>query len=78
MNHLLKVTLFVVLCMCLLQGCASLTFESKDGTKVTYTRFLTTATKIEARVADAELNMNNQKIDTATLEALLNLLGMIK
>jgi uncharacterized protein YceK len=62
----------------ILSGCASLTFESKDGTKVTYTRFLTTATKIEAKVADAELNMNNQKIDTATLQALLSLLGGLK
>jgi hypothetical protein len=62
----------------ILAGCASLTFESKDGTKVTYTRFLTTATKIEAQVGDAALKMDNQKINTDQLQALLNLLGMMK
>lgn len=73
--------LFIVILLLsavLLSGCASLTFESKDGTKISYTRFLTTATVIEASVGDASLKMNNQKIDTAQLQALLNLLSMTK
>ena len=74
----MKKILAIILVALFLSGCASLTFESKDGTKVTYHRFLTTATKIEAQVGDAELRMNNQKIDTATLQALLNLLGTVK
>jgi len=72
-----KIVLIVALAL-LLSGCASLTFESKDGTKVRYTRFLTTATKIEASVGEAELKMGAQKIDTTTLNALLNLLGGMK
>ena len=61
----------------ILSGCASLTYE-KDGAKITYTRFLTSASSVEAQVGDAALKMDNQKINTDQLQALLNLLGMMK
>jgi len=61
-----------------LTGCASLSYENKDGTKVKYTRFFATNDSIKAEVENAKVEINGQKIDTATLQALLNLVGTAK
>lgn len=60
----------------LLSGCASLTYETKDGTKVTYTRLFTTADSLKAKVGDAKVDIGMQRIDTETLNAILGLLGI--
>lgn len=61
-----------------LSGCASLKYETADGTKVTYTRLFTTSDSIEASVGNASMKAGGQKIDLSTLQALLALLGSAK
>jgi uncharacterized protein YceK len=73
----MKVAIVLLVCVALC-GCASLSYETKDGTKVSYTRFWTTADSIEGNVANANIKVNNTKIDAATLQSLLNLLGAAK
>lgn len=58
-----------------LSACASLTYETKDGTKVTYKRLFTTADTLKARVGDANVEIGGQRIDAQTLNALLGLLN---
>ncbi len=70
--------LIVLMCAAMLAGCASLNYETKDGTKVSYTRFWTTADSIEGNVGDAKIKVNNTKIDAATLQSLLSLMGVVK
>lgn len=68
-------TLIVLISLLCLAGCASVTYETADGTKVSYSRFLTSADSIKANVGAASVEANGQKIDAATLEALLTLMG---
>ena len=70
--------LLVIVCVAMLAGCASLSYETKDGTKVTYTRFWTTADSIEGNVGEAKIKVNNTKIDPVTLQSLLNLMGAVR
>jgi ABC-type glycerol-3-phosphate transport system substrate-binding protein len=58
-----------------LAGCASLSYKTADGTEVSYFRFWTTADKIEGQVKDAKITVNNTKIDAASLQQLINLMG---
>lgn len=44
-------------------------------TEVTYNRLFTTADKLHAAVGDANVDVSGQKIDAATLNALLTLLN---
>lgn len=69
--------IIVVIAMCQ-QGCASLNYETKDGTKVSYFRLFTTADKIEGTVGAANIKVNNQKIDLDALQSVLSLMGVVK
>lgn len=57
-------------------ACSSLRYETADGTKVTYTRVLTTADHIKGQVGQAKIEANGQKIDNETLNTILRLLGV--
>jgi len=70
--------LLVIICVAMLAGCASLSYETKDGTKVSYTRLFTTADKIEGNVGAANIKVNNQKIDLEALQSVLSLMGAAK
>jgi hypothetical protein len=70
------ITLFCIVLM--LGGCASLNYETKDGTKVSYFRLFTTADKIEGTVGEANIKVNNQKIDLDALQSVLSLMGVVK
>jgi hypothetical protein len=72
------IVLIVLLCAAMLAGCASLNYETKDGTKVSYFRLFTTADKIEGTVGAASIKVNNQKIDLEALQSVLNLMGVVK
>jgi hypothetical protein len=65
--------LIVVLCLVILSGCASVSYESPDGTKVNYTRFLTSADNIKAKVGDSSVEANGVKLDWATIQYLMGL-----
>lgn len=62
----------------MIQGCARLNYETKDGTKVTYTRLLTTSDSIKGDVGDAKVQVSKQQIDTTTLQAIIQLLGAVR
>jgi uncharacterized protein YceK len=63
----------------LLSGCASLTYQAPDGTKVTYTRVMTGSDTIKGTIKGASIESQGQKaIDPATLEAIINVLGAVK
>ncbi|MEN6375535.1 MAG: hypothetical protein ABFD75_12275 [Smithella sp.] len=74
--------IFVLLMALALTGCASLSYEAKEGTKetkVSYSRLFTTSDKISGELpGGAKIESNNQKIDAATIEAILKLLGTIQ
>jgi ABC-type glycerol-3-phosphate transport system substrate-binding protein len=59
--------------MALIGGCASVSYESPDGTKVSYTRFLTNADNIKAKVGDSSVEANGVKLDWATIQYLMGL-----
>lgn len=69
--------LAIGLVVLVLGGCASVSYETKDGTKVSYTRFLTSMDSIEASANKdgASVKANNVR---AELEALLKILGGTK
>jgi uncharacterized protein YceK len=68
-------SIIIGIAILLLTGCASLSYETKDGTKVTYTRLFATNDILKAEVGNAKVEINGQKIDTATLQAIINLIG---
>jgi hypothetical protein len=68
-------TLVIAVCILALAGCASLKYETKEGTKVTYNRLFTTADTLKAKVGDANVEIGGQKINADTINALLGLLG---
>jgi len=70
----LFVAAIISLCLC---SCASVIYES-NGTKITYSRFFAGADSINVKVGEARAEINGQKIDTATLNSILNLLGVVK
>lgn len=74
----MKATIILLLHIVMLSGCASLKYETADGTKVTYYRLFTTSDSIEAQVGNAKMKAGGQKIDLSTLQALLNLLAGVK
>lgn len=74
-----RAAIVVIMCITLLTGCASLTYRSPDGTKVTYTRVLTGSDTIKGKLPGASIESQGQKaIDPATLEAIINVLGAVK
>jgi hypothetical protein len=64
--------------MAALFGCARLQYVTQDGTKVTYTRLLTSADSVKGAVPGASVEFANQRTDAETLRALLNLLAGVK
>jgi uncharacterized protein YceK len=73
----MKVLIVLLVCVALC-GCASLSYETKDGTKVSYFRLFTTADKVKGNVGTATIEVNNQKIDLEALQSVLNLMGIMK
>jgi hypothetical protein len=66
--------LFITLSILMTFGCASLSYTAPDGTKVTYTRFFTTADNIKGTLNPASIEANGQKIDTQLLQQMLGVL----
>ncbi|MFA7175915.1 MAG: hypothetical protein WC114_01595 [Smithellaceae bacterium] len=65
----------IAIALCV-SGCASLVYESPDGTRVTYNRFMTGADAIKGQVPGATIESTGQKaIDPAALEALVRILS---
>lgn len=62
----------------MMQGCASLSYETQDGTRVTYSRFLTSSDSIKGNVGTAKVEFQNQQINLEAVTALLNLLAGVK
>lgn len=57
------ILLIAVCCLVLLNGCASLSYKTANGTEVTYTRFLTSMDSIEAKVGEAYVKANKIEVD---------------
>jgi hypothetical protein len=67
---------FIALALVILSGCASLTYEAADGSRVTYTRFLTGSDSIKGKLPGASIESKGQKaIDPETLQSILQLFG---
>lgn len=79
-NYVQKIimVIFVGLMLNAATACSVLRYETQEGTKVTYTRLFTTADKIKAEVGAAKVEVNKQKIDTKTIEAVLKALGLME
>ena len=74
MRHLLIVIALFLVC-----GCARLTYQAPDGTKVTYSRFLTGSDVIKGKVGNASIEAQGQQtIDAESLKTIINILGMVK
>ena len=70
---------FIALALVMLTGCASLTYEAADGSKVTYTRFMTGSDSIKGKLPGASIESKGQKaIDPETLQSVLQVLGAAK
>lgn len=74
----MKKLIFALLLMLVLAGCATMTYKTPDGTEVTYSRLLTTSDTIKGTVGGATIETTGTKIDTATLQAILQLMGTVK
>jgi hypothetical protein len=62
-----------------LAGCASLTYEAADGSKVTYSRFLTGSDSIKGNLPGASIESTGQQaIDPAVLEAVIKIMSTAK
>lgn len=69
----------VLVALCMLSGCASLTYESPDGTKVTYTRVLTGCDTIKGQAGSARIEAQGQQtIDPEVLQAVIKIMGVVK
>lgn len=55
-------------------GCASVTYKTSDGTEVSYTRFLSSADSIEAKLGTTYVKANKVGIDAETLQYVLGIL----
>lgn len=73
-----KLAIVLTICMAL-TGCATLTYESPDGTKVSYTRFCTGSDSIKGQAGTATIEAQGQKqLDPAVIELLLQAAKMVK
>lgn len=70
----MKYTIVFITTLMLLSGCVNVKFVSKDGTTVSYTRFLTNVDRIEGNVGDSKVSVGGS---TVNVEALTNLLQAI-
>lgn len=62
------VLLIVLFVMC---SCVNVKFVSKDGTQVTYTRFLTNVDRIEGTVGDNKVTVGGSTVNVEALTELL-------
>jgi len=64
--------LVIMFCIFLLYGCAHVTYVSPDGTRVTYTRVLTSSDEIKGSVPGAAVSVTGQKgVDAELLKAIV-------
>lgn len=71
--------LCVLVVLCMLSGCACLTYEDKAGTKITYTRFMTGADTIKGQAGSARIEAQGQKqLDPEVLQAAIKIMGVVK
>jgi hypothetical protein len=71
-------TVLIVIAMCI-SGCASLAYESADGARVTYRRFLTGSDSIKGALPGASIESTGQQaIDPAVMAALVQILSAAK
>jgi uncharacterized protein YcfL len=73
----MKKILLVVLLTFTLVGCASLTYQTPEGTKVTYRRLLTGADMIKGQVGNATVEAKGQQqtLDADKINTLIKILG---
>jgi len=76
MKQYLFVLMFIILSIC--YSCASVQYEKADGTKISYTRFLTTNDSLDVEVGDSKAKVNGQKIDAEALAKFINMIGAVK
>lgn len=77
--YMVKKSAVAVILAFSLFGCACLTYETPDGTRVTYKRFMTGADTIKGQVGSAKIETQGQKtLDPALLEILVKALGAAK
>lgn len=71
-------TIAILACLSL-TGCASLTYQAPDGTKVTYTRLLTGSDTIKGQAGSAKIEAQGQKaVDPEVLQAVIKIMGAVK
>ncbi len=75
----MKKIVFLLILIIMFFGCARLTYQAPDGTKVTYSRLFTSSDIIKGKVGDASIEARGQHvIDPAALQAILSILGNVK
>jgi hypothetical protein len=67
----------VILIGLFLVGCTSVEYLKPDGTKITYSRFITSVGSIEAKQGDASIKVVDSKPDAATIASVLSWLGTV-
>lgn len=71
--------IIAILLALILSGCACLTYQTPDGTKVTYTRLFTGSDAIKGTVGSATIESQGQKnLDPAALQLLLDVFKSVK
>ena len=71
----MKHRMIIAALLLVLAGCSTMSYETKDGTKVTYTRLFTGA-DIKATVGTDTIDSRAPGIDPAALQAILG--GLLK
>jgi len=67
----MKSLLIILALAVMLGGCVNVKFVSKDGTTVTYTRFLTNVDRIEGNVGDSAVSVGGSTVNVEALTKLL-------
>jgi hypothetical protein len=69
----------VLVALCMITGCASLTYQAPDGTIITYTRFMTGADTIKGQAGAARIEAQGQNaVDPEVLQAVIKIMGAVK
>lgn len=67
----MKYIVVVITTPMLLSGCTSVSFTSKDGTVVSYTRFMSDVVRIDGQVGDAKVSVGGSMVNVEALTSLL-------
>lgn len=70
--------LAILLTICMLYGCAMVTYTAPDGTRVEYVRFMTSSDKIVGSIGAAAITVSGQEIDVELLKALISAAAVVK